>query len=93
MFKSNEYFDGNVKSIAFENSGGPATIGVMAPGEYEFDTSTVEYMTVTSGALTVLLPGEDDWKEYNEGDTFIVEKDSSFKVKVKEASAYRCLYK
>jgi len=93
MFKVNEYFDGNVKSIAFENAGGPATIGAMAPGEYEFGTSTVEYMTVTSGMLTVLLPGESDWKEYKEGETFIVEKDKSFKVKVKEPTAYRCLYK
>ena len=31
MFKVNEYFDGTVKSIAFEMTEGPATIGVMAP--------------------------------------------------------------
>ena len=36
MFKVNEYFDGTVKSIAFGTAEGPATIGVMAPGEYEF---------------------------------------------------------
>lgn len=35
MFKVNEYFDGTVKSIAFGTAEGPATIGVMAPGEYE----------------------------------------------------------
>lgn len=64
MFKVNEYFDGNVKSIAFENQGGPATIGVMAPGKYEFNTSTVEHMTVTSGMLTVLQPGESEWKDF-----------------------------
>ncbi len=58
MFKVNEYFDGKVKSLAFRTAEGPATIGVMAPGEYEFGTSTVEIMTVVSGALTVKLPGE-----------------------------------
>ena len=93
MFKVNEYFDGNVKSIAFENAGGSATIGVMAPGEYEFGASTVEYMTVISGMLTVQLPGKSEWKDFKEGKTFIVEKDTTFKLKVKEPTAYRCIYK
>ena len=64
MFKVNEYYDGKVKSLAFENAEGNLTIGVMAPGEYEFGTSTVEYMTVVSGELTVKLPGDDEWKNY-----------------------------
>jgi len=93
MFKVNEYFEGRVKSIAFENEDGPATIGVMAPGEYEFGTSTIEHMQVISGTLTVMLPGQSEWKDFREGETFIVEKDSTFKLKVKEQSAYRCIYK
>jgi len=93
MFKVNEYFDGRVKSIALENAEGPATIGVMAPGEYEFSTSTVEYMTVTTGMLTIMLPGDARWNDYKAGETFIVEKDSVFKVKVEEPTAYKCLYK
>jgi uncharacterized protein YaiE (UPF0345 family) len=93
MFKVNEYFDGNVKSIAYKNNDGQATIGVMAPGEYEFGTSTVEYMTVISGIMTVLLPGESGWKDYKEGETFIVEKNATFKLKVREQTAYRCIYK
>jgi uncharacterized protein YaiE (UPF0345 family) len=93
MLKTNEYFDGNVKSIALENAEGTATVGVMAPGEYEFGTSTVEYMTVVSGALTVQLPGETEWKTYKPFDTFIVAKDSKFKLIVNEDSAYKCLYK
>ncbi|MBU1138379.1 MAG: pyrimidine/purine nucleoside phosphorylase, partial [Proteobacteria bacterium] len=32
MFKTNEYFDGNVKSISFTCAEGPATVGVMAVG-------------------------------------------------------------
>ena len=93
MFKTNEYFDGRVMSIALETEDGPATIGVMAAGEYEFGTSTVEYMTVTSGALTVILPGADAWKTYGKGETFIVEKDRKFQVKVEADSSYLCLYK
>jgi uncharacterized protein YaiE (UPF0345 family) len=93
MFKTNEYFEGKVMSIAFETAEGPATIGVMAAGEYEFGTSTVEYMTVTSGKMDVMLPGETEWKTYNEFETFIVEKDVKFKVKMGTDTAYRCLYK
>lgn len=93
MFKTNEYFDGKVKSIAFETSEGRATIGVMAEGEYEFGTSTIELMTVTSGVMTVQLPGKTNWKDYKEFETFRVEKDVKFKVKVTEDTSYRCLYK
>jgi len=93
MFKTNEYFGGNVKSLAFENSEGNFTIGAMASGDYEFGTSTVEIMTVVSGKLHIQLPGESEWKEFNAGDSFTVDKDKKFKVKIKEPSAYLCQYK
>ena len=93
MFKTNEYFDGNVKSIAFEMSDGPATIGVMAAGEYNFGTSSVEYMTVTSGELTVQQPGETEWKTYKASETFIVAKGVTFKVKAETNTTYLCLYR
>ena len=93
MFKVNEYFDGKVKSIAFENADGRATVGVMAPGDYEFGTSTIEYMTVVSGALEIQMPGENKWKTYKPFETFVVPKDVKFKVKVAQDSSYRCIYK
>lgn len=93
MFKTNEYFDGNVISMAFDNEEGNATVGVMAAGEYEFGTSTVEYMTVVSGSMEVLLPIETVWKTYKAYETFIVEKGTKFKVKIKVNCAYKCVYK
>jgi len=93
MFKTNEYFDGKVKSIAFTMPDGPATIGVMAEGEYEFGTSSVEYMTITSGTLHVLQPGETKWKSYRALDTFIVQKDVKFKVRAESDTTYLCLYR
>ncbi|GAK57716.1 UPF0345 protein CcarbDRAFT_0808 [Candidatus Vecturithrix granuli] len=93
MFKVNEYFDGKVKSIAFQTSEAPATIGVMAKGEYKFGTATIEYMTIITGKLTVKLPDSDEWKTYQVGDTFIVAKDKKFQLKVEEDSSYLCLYK
>ena len=93
MFKTNEYFGGKVKSIAFETAEGPATLGVMAAGEYVFGTSTIEHMTVVSGSMQVQQPGETEWKTYQPFDTFIVAKDVKFKVKMSGDTAYRCLYK
>lgn len=93
MFKTNEYFDGKVKSIAFETAEGPATLGVMAAGEYEFGTSSVEFMTVISGKMFVQQPGETEWKSYSEFETFKVEKNVKFKVKMEGDTAYRCLYR
>jgi len=93
MFKTNEYFEGKVKSIAFKTDERDVTIGVMAKGEYEFGTSTIELMTVTSGTMEVLLPGTTEMKIYKEFETFRVEKDVKFKVKVNGDTSYRCLYK
>jgi uncharacterized protein YaiE (UPF0345 family) len=69
MFKVNEYFDGTVKSIAFDNAEGQATIGVMAPGNYDFGTSQREIMHVVSGALTIQLPDSTEWETFNAGRT------------------------
>ena len=93
MFKVNEYFDGTVKSIAFTQAEGKATIGVMAPGEYEFGTSTIEIMTVISGTLSILQPGETEWKTYNKFESFEVAKDVKFRVKCTKDIPYLCLYK
>ena len=92
MFKTNEYFDGKVKSIAFSTPDGAATLGVMAPGEYEFGTSTVEHMTVISGTMVVQLPGEQEWKEYKPFSMFVVPKDKKFRLRIASDAAYLCLY-
>ena len=93
MIKVNEYFGGNVKSLAFQAAEGRATVGVMAPGEYEFGTSTVEIMTVLSGILTVRLPGSEKWQDYRAGESFTVEAGKKFQLKVAIESAYLCVYK
>lgn len=93
MLQVNEYFGGNVKSIAVKNEEGTSTIGVMDAGEYEFGTSTVEYMNIVSGTIAVLLPGETAWKTFSKGETFVVEKDTKFQVKMSAPVAYLCTYK
>jgi len=93
MFKVNEYFDGTVKSIAFTSAEGPATVGVMAPGEYEFGTAKREIMHVVSGALIVKLPGSDNWETFTAGSQFNVPADSKFQLQVKVETAYLCEYR
>ena len=92
MLKVNEYFDGKVKSIAFQTKTLPATVGVMACGEYEFGTSQKETVTVVSGTLTVKLPGETTWKDFPAGQTFVVAANQKFHLKVVEETAYLCTY-
>jgi uncharacterized protein YaiE (UPF0345 family) len=93
MFKTNEYFDGKVKSIAFTSEQGPATIGAMAAGDYEFSTSSLELMTVISGAMEVKLPGSESWQTMKGGDSFEVAANASFGVKVAADTTYLCIYK
>lgn len=92
MFKTNEYFDGKVKSIAFSKGNDPATIGVMAAGEYEFGTSSIEIMSVISGSMDIQHPGSDQWKTYKEGESFTVDKDVTFGIRIKNDTAYLCVY-
>lgn len=92
MFKTNEYFDGKVTSVGFQTETLPATVGVMAPGEYEFSASEKETMTVVSGALTVKLPNSDDWNTYSKGDNFVIPAGGTFQLEVAVDTAYLCVY-
>ena len=93
MINSNEYFDGNVKSLGYTSSEGKSSVGVMEPGEYEFGTSTHETMVVIQGELVVQLPGTSDWKSFKAGEQFEVDANTSFLVKISSQSSYLCKYK
>ncbi len=93
MLNVSEYFDGKVKSVGFENAtSGRSSVGVMAEGEYTFGTAQAEEMTVVSGSLKVLLPGETEWTYYQAGQVFNVPGHSEFHLQVAEPSAYLCRY-
>ena len=92
MIKVNEYFDGKVKSFAVESAEGRQTVGVIQPGEYEFNTDASEVMTVVFGKIFVYYPQDDDWEEFERGASFSVPEKSSFKVRVEQDTAYLCEY-
>lgn len=93
MLRVNEYFNGTVKSIAIQEAEGPATVGVMEKGEYEFGTDSLELMTVVAGQLTVKLPGAAEWKDFPAGSTFQVPAKAKFQLKVPVDTAYFCRYR
>lgn len=92
MFVVNEYFYGKVMSLSFKAATGRATVGVMAPGEFEFGTSTKEIITVVSGEMEALLPGKSTWEIFKPFKTFVVPAGVRFKVRMQSETAYLCLY-
>ncbi|MBA4374149.1 MAG: hypothetical protein C0402_14965 [Thermodesulfovibrio sp.] len=91
--KANIYFQGGVTSrtVIFED-GSKKTLGIMQPGEYEFNTSDAEIMEILAGELDVLLPGETAWKPVKGGESFDVPANSKFGLKVKTLSDYCCSF-
>jgi uncharacterized protein YaiE (UPF0345 family) len=91
--KANVYFDGKVTSrtiIFADNS--KKTLGVMLPGEYEFNTAEKELMEIQSGKLEVQLPGSPEWKKFSANTAFEVPEKSKFKLKVYETTDYCCSF-
>lgn len=92
MFKHNQYFEGAVASLAFDDAGVAATVGVMKAGEYRFSTAAAERMTVVSGELSICLEGAQQWQTYQAGGEFAIAANSYFDVKVLVDSSYLCHY-
>lgn len=92
MINLNEYFEGAVKSLAYEN-GGKSTVGVIEAGEFEFGTSTPETLLIIEGEMKVLLPGNTAWQIFSAGQQFEVAANASFKVRVDTPTSYLCKYK
>ena len=91
--KANVYFDGKVTSrtVVFAD-GQKKTLGIMLPGEYEFNTGAPELMEIYAGEMTVQLPGSDDWKTVKGGESFEVPGNSKFAVKVSVLADYCCSF-
>jgi uncharacterized protein YaiE (UPF0345 family) len=91
--KANVYFDGGVTSrTVLFGDGSKKTLGVMLPGEYEFNTGDREIMEIMAGELDVLLPGEAAWKTVRGGESFEVPAQSVFRLRVRTLSDYCCSF-
>lgn len=91
--KANVYFSGNVTSrTVLFSDGSKKTLGVMLPGEYEFNTADKEIMEILSGDLDVLLPGESGWKKIAGGESFEVPANAKFSLKIRTLTDYCCSF-
>ena len=90
---ANIYFDGKVTSrTVILADGEKKTLGMMLPGEYEFNTAQKELMEVQAGSVEVLLPGESDWLAFEKGSSFEIPANASFGIKVHSVMDYCCSY-
>lgn len=91
--KANVYFEGKVTSrtILFED-GSKKTLGIMLPGEYEFNTEDKELMEIISGELEVLIGGNSEWKAIKGGESFEVPEKSKFRMNVMKVTDYCCSF-
>lgn len=90
--EANIFYDGKVtsRSLEFED-GTRKSLGIMLPGEYEFNTIHEQIMDVQTGELEVMMPAE-DWKKIVAPQTFIVKPNSKFKLRVHSLVDYCCSF-
>ena len=90
--EANVYFDGRVSSrtILFPD-GTQKTLGIMLPGEYQFNTGDKELMEILSGEMEVSIAGG-EWQTIAGGQAFEVPAQSSFNLMVKKVSDYCCSF-
>ncbi len=90
---ANIYFDGKVTSRAVKFVDGTRkTLGIMMPGEYNFDTAEAEIMEILAGKMDVKLPGSDEWQTFTAGHSFDVPANANFGLVVHEVTDYCCSY-
>jgi hypothetical protein len=92
MIKVNEYFDGKVKSLGFELSATPYTVGVIMEGAYTFNTEKIEHLQIVAGALDI-KPAEGAWQTLRKGESITIPAGTSFDLKLRDPAAYICAYK
>ena len=91
--KANIYFDGKVTSRLLNfPDGSRKTLGIMLPGESEFNTDDKEIIEILSGDLKVLLSEKEGWINIGAGDSFEVPAQSKFGVRVIKITDYCCSY-
>lgn len=90
---ANVYFDGGVTSRIIKFAHGEVkTLGMMMPGEYEFNTDKKEIMEIQLGEVEVLLPEQTEWQRFVAGDQFEVNANSSFQIKALSLTDYICSF-
>jgi len=90
---ANVYFDGQVTSRKVTlTDGSSKTLGIMMPGTYTFAATDKEHMEIMAGEVEILLAGKTEWQKVLGGQSFIVEAQTKFEIKVHSLADYCCSY-
>ena len=88
---ANVYHGGKVTSrTVITATGEMKTLGVMLPGTYRFNTQAAERIDVTQGQCRIKLATEQNWNEYEAGQSFDVPANSAFEIEVVTLLDYVC---
>lgn len=79
------------RSIRFAD-GTTKTPGFMLPGEYAFGTKAPELMEILSGDLEVQLPGSEEWRKVEGGESFEAPGSARFKFNILSPTDYCCSF-
>jgi purine/pyrimidine-nucleoside phosphorylase len=90
---ANVFFDGQVTSRTVKFADGSRkTLGVMLPGEYQFNVGDRELMEILAGDCEVQIGDQGDWQTIKAGESFEVPANSSFKIKSIGVTDYCCSF-
>ncbi|MBI1424185.1 MAG: DUF1255 family protein [Gammaproteobacteria bacterium] len=89
--KANVFFDGKCVShtVVFPD-GTRKSVGVIFPGTLTFNTGAPEIMELNAGKCRVRLQGDNNWTDYQGGESFKVPGNSSFDIETQETLDYVC---
>lgn len=79
-------------SLTYEDESNSFSVGIIAPGEYQFGAIKREIFTVTHGQISSSVEDEKEWTAHGVNDQFIIPDHKNFKLKVKSISSYICHY-
>ena len=93
--KANVYFDGKAVSHSFTTADGVSKSAgvILGPNsELTFGTNAAEIMECVAGSCEYKLKDSDAWVRVGEGESFNIDANSSFDVKVADQFHYVCHY-
>ena len=92
MYELRKYHGDRVMSLTYDDDDRSFSVGILAPGEYEFGSIRKEIFTVTSGEISVKVDADEDWMSFGANETFNVPEYKNFSLKVENVSSYICHY-
>ena len=92
MYELRKYHGDRVQSLTYDDDKTAFSVGILSLGEYQFGAIKKELFTVTSGAISAWVEGQNEWKEYSKGENFTIPSHKNFILKVNSISSYICYY-